>query len=238
MPWSFLFCAALWAQILPPIVTHRPTQGINTSLIEKNALQIELGHHPLLLSGKSKVYESVLQVRKGLDPRLEIFGTSVFRTPDGKFSSLSFSVKVPIYHRAFLQVASSGWFFLPISPTGGGGQLWLLVDKPVFGRGILTLNGVVGYFPAGGQVFFTAFYTHMLTPRWAAWVEGFTYLPAAPGEKNARHGLGVGTQLLLGKRRYTAIDAAWNSSWTLPQGDALPQLLFGISQKIQTTRRL
>lgn len=222
----FVLCTFLWAQEIPPISTHRPTQGIHAGILEAKAVQLETGFQPVLL-GRSRLQgEAVAQLRVGLGREWETFATGGLFLPSWTAFPLSIAAKKRLLSSKSITFSAASWAYLPVEGHPLGGQLWLLSDWSLSKQGTLSLNGVGGYFATGKQVFLTAFYTQTIGQRWATWAELFAYVPEAPPSPRNRYGFGTGIQYLWGAHRQAAIDVAFNYS------DAGPfQVLLGVSAK-------
>ncbi len=211
---AFLIFPLLRAQTLTPISTHRPTQGINTNLVEPAALQIESGLEPRLLPAFQP--EIVLQPRLGLTKRLELFATARFQTPTRSLNVLALSPKVRLFQQKRWQLALAVWGHI-LSPNG---EISALADFFLFSQGVLTLNASfsTGFRQIPGY-FGTAFYTQGIGARFFSWIEVFAYWPL-------EYGVGTGLQYLPARHRLMAMDVAL----TWRGGNAL-QLLIGLSRK-------
>jgi len=211
---TLLSLTLLSAQELTPISTHRPTQGINSNLVEPAAIQIESGLEPRVTPTFEP--ELVLQPRFGLTQSLEVFATIRFLARAKNLSSLSFSPKVKLFQRKRWQLALAGSGHL----TTPRGEISALADFFISPKGVLTLNASfsTGFRRAPGY-FSTIFYTQSIGTRFFAWVEAFAWWPL-------EYGAGSGLQYLFGKKQISAMDIAFN--W---QTGGTLQILIGLSRK-------
>ncbi|MEN2991937.1 MAG: hypothetical protein ABDH91_00080 [Bacteroidia bacterium] len=223
------FLGLIWLQV-GPIITHRPTQGISGSIVERGALQVESGYQPLFQRGATPLPELIAQVRVGLGRRSEGFLTHALTWPPARFSLQALAFKQRLYSSAFLTLTAALWGYAPLSSYAAGLQLWLLADLTPSPRGTLTLNAIGGYF-GQPQVVLAGFYTHSFTDRLFGWVEGFAYLPESGGTQRRRSGGGLGFQYILGKAQRTAIDLAFNAAYLPNERASQLQVLFGLSRK-------
>lgn len=215
------------SQSLTPINTHRPTQGINTSLVEPGALQVESGFE-LYMNPPFKP-KFVLQPRLGLNKRMELFWTGQVEksTFYWRWRVLSFSPKVQVVKHKTWQMTLVGWGYLPVEGSKARGELGCLTDFFIGKQGVLTLHvsGQAGPDQSPGY-FTTVFYTQGIGTRFSTWVEVFSYWPGPT------HGAGSGLQYLFGRQRLGAVDFAFNY-----RTGKVWQILVGLSKKGQLFRR-
>lgn len=219
----------VWLQ-LGPIITHRPTQGISGSIVERGALQVESGYQPLFQRSAAPLPELMAQVRVGLGRQNEGFLTHALTWPPARVSLHALAFKQRLYSGSLLTLTAALWGYAPLSRYAAGLQLWLLADLTLSPRGTLTLNAIGGYF-GQPQVVLAGFYTHSFTNRLFSWVEGFAYLPESGGTSRTRAGGGLGLQYISGKAQRTAVDLALNAAYLPNERTSQLQVLFGLSRK-------
>ncbi|MCS7297525.1 MAG: hypothetical protein RMK19_02630 [Bacteroidia bacterium] len=212
---------------LSPINTHRPTQGLNAAIVEKNALQVESGFQSMLQRMLPHTPEAVLQLRLGVLSNWEALLSGGLSFLPLKQSPFFLAFKGRIFHHQCCTFSIIGGMYIPF-----GVQAWIISDWELAPGGSLSLNFVAGTFQEGSQLLVAAFYTQSFGRAWLIWVESFTYIPESPGAIKNRYGGGTGIQYRWGAFQQAAIDLAWNYAL-----EGRHQLLIGLSYKLSTLRK-